>query len=306
MNYIVTFGLSSLFGARGITIFSFAQQLEQLPVSIFAATIAQAALPTLAEEYEREDGLATFKKTFITSFHQVLFLVLPAAAMLVVLRIPIVRLVYGAAEFDWIATVDTGRTLAFLGLGLIGESLVNLLVRGFYAVHDSRTPVTVGATTVGLNVILAFVLVPIMHLPIWGLALAMALADTLYAAVLTVFLSRRVNGFGLLHLLLPATKMTIAAVLAGISVYIPMKLLDQLVFDTTRTFPLILLTGTAAAIGLFVYFFLTWVFQIEELKSFLGLIGKTRTLIFAPESTVSDVVNQVSPAGLSETPQEPQ
>ncbi len=303
-NYIVTFGLSSLFGARGITIFSFAQQLEQLPVNIFAATISQAALPTMAEEFERGDGLTAFKKTFTNSFLQVLFLVLPAAAILIVLRIPIVRLVYGASEFDWVATVDTGRTLAFLGLGLIGESLVNLLVRGFYAVHDSRTPVTIGAFTVGLNILLAFVFVPIFHLPIWGLALAMAVADSLYAAILTLFLSRRVQGFNLIQILLPAAKMTTAAVLAGFSLWVPMKLLDQLVFDTTRTVPLILLTGTASVIGLFVYFFLTWVFRIDELKAFLGLLARGRRLIFSPEETVSDVVTQVSPVGLSETPQE--
>lgn len=287
VNYLVTFSLSSLFGARGITIFAFAQQLEQLPVSIFAATIAQAALPTLSEEYQREDSLTAFKKTFITSFHQVLFLVLPAAAILVVLRVPIVRLVYGSAQFDWVATVDTGRTLAFLGLGLIAESLINLLVRGFYAVHDSKTPVLVGTVTVGLNILLAVLFVPVLHLPIWGLALAMAVADGIYAAGLIFYFNRRVRGFEIGSLAFPAGKMFVAAILTGLSLYIPMKLLDQLVFDTTRTLPLIFLTGTAAIIGLSVYFFLTWVFQIEELKAFLGLFARLRN--------VSKVVAQTPP-----------
>ncbi len=297
VNYLVTFSLSSLFGARGITIFTFAQQLEQLPVNIFASTISQAALPTLSEEYEHQDHLATFKKTFIASMHQVLFLVLPAAAILIVLRIPIVRLVYGSSEFDWVATVDTGRTLAFLSLGLVAESLVNLLVRGFYAVHDSKTPVTVGAITVAINVLLALVFILWWHLPIWALAAAMALADSLYALGLLTFFYRRVQGFPFSHFVLPAAKMFLAALVTGISLWLPMKLLDQLVFDTTRTIPLIFLTGTAAVIGLSVYGFLTWVFAIEELKAFLGLFGRLKRVIFAAEETVSEVVTEVSPNG---------
>lgn len=295
LNYIVTFSLSSLFGARGITIFAFAQQLEQLPVSIFASTIAQAALPTLSEEFQHKDSYQDFKKTFASSFHQILFLVLPAAAILTVLRIPIVRLVYGASEFDWMATVDTGRTLAFLGLGLVAESLINLLVRAFFASHNSKTPVTLGVFTVGLNIILALVFVLILHLPIWGLALAMAISDTVYIIMLIFFFRREITGFELKSLILPGAKMFLAAIITGFSLYIPMKLLDQLVFDTTRTVPLILLTGTASAIGLSVYLFLTWVFKIEELNAFLGLFGRIKKVIFQAEETVSEVVSQVSP-----------
>ncbi len=295
VNYLVTFGLSSLFGARGITIFSFAQQLEQLPVNLFATTISQAALPTLSEEREKEDRLETFKKTFLTSFHQILFLVFPAAAILVVLRIPIVRLVYGASQFDWPATVDTGRTLAFLGVGLVGESLVNLLVRGFFAIHDSKTPVIVGGVTVAINVALALLLVPVLHFPIWGLALATALADSIYAVFLLFLFHFRVSHFSLPALLFPAMKMFLAAILTGFSLYVPMKLLDQLVFDTTRTLPLLMLTGTAALIGLSVYLFFTWLMKIDELKAFLGLFARLRRVVTAPEEAVSDVVTEVTP-----------
>lgn len=302
LNYLVTFSISTLFSARGITIFYFAQQLEQLPVSIFAATISQAALPTLSEENGKEDGLLAFKKTFLTSFHQILYLVLPAAAILIVLRIPIVRLVYGASElFDWPATVDTGRTLAFLGVGLIAESLINLLVRGFFAMHDSKTPVIIGAITVALNVSLSAILVLGLHFPIWGLALAMAVTDSIYAVVLLGFLYFRVHHMTFSELVTPALKMFAAAGLTGLSLYIPMKLLDQLVFDTTRTVPLIMLTSVAFAIGLSVYLFLTWLFDIHELEPFLALFGRAKRLLFAAEETVSEVVTEVSPT-ISDSP----
>ncbi len=295
LNYTANIIISSLLSARAITIFNFAQQLEQLPVSIFAATISQAALPTLSEEQTHNDRLETFKKTFLTSFHQILFLTLPAAAILIVLRIPIVRLVYGASKFDWPATVDTGRTLAFLGIGLIAESLINLLVRGFFALHDSKTPVIIGAISIATNIVLSIIFIPILHLPIWGLATASAVADSLYAVSLLLFFHFKVHRFSIPSLLIPATKMTLAAIVTGFSLYIPMKLLDQLVFDTTRTIPLIMLTGTATLIGLTVYLFLTWVLEINELQSFLGLAAKARKILFAAEETVSEVTTAPAP-----------
>ncbi len=290
IGYLVTFSISSLLGPRGITFFSFAQQLAALPVSLFAATIAQAAFPTLSEERNKDGDLTAFKKTLLTCLHQILFLVLPAAAILIVLRIPVVRLVYGSAKFDWLATVDTGRTLAFLGVALVFESATNILIRGFYALHDSKTPVVVGIITVIINIVLAVLAIPVFHLPIWGLALAMAITDIIYAVALMILLNFKVKQFALHDLLIPAAKMFAAAILTGVSLYIPMKLLDQLVFDTTRTIPLILLTSVATSIGLSVYLFLTWVFNIRELQAFLALFGRIKKLLFAAEETVSEVV----------------
>jgi len=287
LNYFANLIITSLISTRAITIFSFAQQLQQLPIGIFAATISQAALPTLSEEKEKDDNFAAFKKTLLTSLHQILFLVCPAAVILIVLRIPIVRLVYGAAKFDWVATVETGRTLAFLGLGLVAEAVINLLVRGFYALHDSKTPVIVGSLTVLINICLSLIfifLVPGWDRPVWGLALAVAIADSLYALVLIILLNRRINYFDFRTFFLPATKIIFAAGLTGISLYLPLKLLDQLVFDTTRTVPLIMLTGTVSFIGLSVYFFFTWVLQIEELRAFLGLFKRAKNVIIPTEA----------------------
>lgn len=287
LNYFANLIITSLISTRAITIFNFAQQLEQLPVGIFAATISQAALPTLSEENEKDDDFTAFKKTLLTSLHQILFLVCPAAIILIVLRIPIVRLVYGASKFDWLATVETGRTLAFLGVGLVAEAVINLLVRGFYALHDSKTPVIVGSVTVMINILLSLTfifLIPAWNRPVWGLALAVAIADTFYALVLIFLLNRRVNSFTPTALLIPAAKIMITAGLMGVALYLPLKLLDRLVFDTTRTVPLIMLTGTVSVIGLSVYFFLTWVFQIEELRSFLGLFRRLKSTLFAAEA----------------------
>ena len=277
LNYTVNLTLSSLLSSRAITIFNFAQQLQQLPIGIFGATIAQAALPTLAEENNKDDP-TSFIKTFQHSFLQILFLTLPAAAVLIVLRIPIVRLVYGASKFDWAATVDTGRTLAFFSLALVSEAIVNLVVRAFYALHISKTPVVLGSIAVGINILLSIIFIPILHYPVWGLAAAAATADIVYSIALLLFLNKRIFCLDA-HLLIPMFKMLSAALITLISLYIPMKLLDQLVFDTTRTIPLLLLTSIATGCGLLVYGFLTWVLNIPQLHDFLGIFGKLRDIL---------------------------
>ena len=65
------------------------------------------------------------------------------------------------------------------------------------------------------------------------------------------------------------------AVMAGM-LYIPLKLLDQLVFDTTRTVGLLFLTGTAGFIGLSSYLFLSWVLGVGEVQSLFVFIKKLR------------------------------
>lgn len=295
INYTALLALSSLFGARGITVFSLAQILAQTPVGMFAQTISQAALPTLAEEKEKADKLAAFKKTFFDSFYQILFLVLPVAAILIVLRIPVVRLVYGAPQFDWPTTVDTGRTLAFMGVGLIAESLTILLIRAFYALEDSKTPVLVGALASASGIGLATYLIVFQHQPIWMMAAALAVGDGLLVMILFVLLCRRLGEISFAQAVFPGLKMTVAAIITGISLYVPLKLLDQLVFDTTRVLPLMLLTGTATMIGLSVYLFLTWVFDINELQAFLALLARVRNILFAAEREVSEVVAETAP-----------
>lgn len=282
--------LSTLLGARMVTIFNFAQHLQQLPVGLFGATIAQAALPSMAELKARKDK-EDFKNIFLSSMHQILFLVLPVSAILVVLRIPLVRLVFGASRFDWEATVLTGKTLAFFSASLFAQSLIQLLARGFYALYDSKTPVVIGIIAVFLNTVLSIFFIRSLGLPVWGLALSTSIASIVNAALLLFFLDQKVERFNRTRLILPGVKMFFASLVTGIFLYIPMKLLDQLVFDTTRTINLIALTGVATSVGLSVYLFLAWFLRIEEVVTFLNLARKISRVPLRLIETSTEVVN---------------
>lgn len=279
--------LASLLGARMVTIFNFAQHLQQLPVGLFGATVAQAALPLLSKELAR-GNMEEFKRTLARALHQILFFVLPASVLFVVLRIPVVRLVFGAARFDWEATVLTGMTLSAFSVSLFAQSISHVLARGFYALYDSKTPVTIGIIAICINTVLSIIFIQGMKLPIWSLGLSTSIASFVNAGLLLVLLDRRVGGFGRWDLLGPPIKMAIAAGITGIALYIPLKLLDQLVFDTTRVFGLLLLTGVSGSIGLATYLFLSWVMGVGEVRFFLSLLNRVKKLriLFEPAGEV--------------------
>lgn len=278
--------LASLLGARAITIFNFAQTLQLLPILLFGSTISQAALPTLSEEIG-ESNPERFKTTLLTSLNQILFLVFPTSVLLLVLRIPVVRLAFGAKLFDWEATILTGKTLAAFAISIFAQSGVQILARAFYAMHDSKTPVIVGIFSVVLNIIFSVVFVYFLKFPIWSLGISTSIASIINVLVLLFSLDRKVKGFDRNLLFSSPIKIFFASVITGACLYVPMKLLDQLVFDTTRTINLIILTGVVSIIGFSVYLLLAVILKITEASLFLSGIAKIgnfrKILITSPE-----------------------
>lgn len=271
INERVSIALASLISASSVTYLTLSQHLQLVPISLFGATIAQAALPILS--YERARGkMEEFKTTLLTTLHQILFLSLPATAILIVLRIPSVRLTFGASQFNWEATVLTGKTLAFLAVALAAQAISLLLVRSFYALKDTRTPVVVSLIVVTVNIILSFYFVQILKWEVWSLGLAFSLANLLSATLLFTALHFKVGGFGLRQVLGPFLKMLMATVIMGVALYVPIKLLDQVIFDTTRTVNLLILTGLSSIFALSIYVMLVWFMKVRELQTYADLI----------------------------------
>jgi len=271
INETVGLILASLISTASVTYLTFAQHLQIVPVGLFGATLAQAALPVLSAEKAR-GRMEEFKTTLLTTLHQILFLALPAAAILIILRIPSVRLVFGASQFDWEATVLTGKTLGFMSVGLGAQAVSLLLVRGFYALKDTRTPVFVSLLVVAINILLSFYFVKVLNFEVWSLGLSFSISAIVSGVLLFWTLSIKVGGFSKREVFAPFLKMLMATIIMAASLYIPIKLLDQVIFDTTRTINLIILTGLSSIFALSLYIFLVWFLNVKELSTFLNLI----------------------------------
>lgn len=263
--------LATSLTAGSLTIFYLAQHLMQLPVRLVGVPIGQATLPVLSQKKEGE--IEEFKRIFLASFWQIFYFVLPVTALLLILRIPIVRLAFGAKGFPWSATILTGRALALFSLAIVAQAAIQLLIRGFYAFHDTKTPLFIGVVSVICNIFLSVFLSFFLGWGILGLAVAASLASFLQVGLLLFYLNRRVH-FNGRALWVPFLKMSAATFATAVFLWVPMRLLDQFIFDTTRTVNLLILTIIASLVGLLVYLALSWVFRIEELKTALVLLRK--------------------------------
>ena len=147
VNTLISFSLA----AGALSAYKFAVSLHLFPINIVGSAIAQVALPSLAESCDDEEK---YCKVLNSSIQKALFLVLPIVSILIVLRLPLVRLAYGVGAFDWRATILTAWCLVFLSFSVVGQSVVQILLRAFYALKETWLPLV--AITVGIIVNIGF------------------------------------------------------------------------------------------------------------------------------------------------------
>ena len=118
INEIQNFGLSyfvTSVNGIGYTILILARSLIIMPVRFIGVPIAQAALPFLAD-LSQPSNISLFKKTLLQSLNQIVYLACPAAVLLLILRLPVVRLVFGTRNFPWELSPPMYSPLGFTSL----------------------------------------------------------------------------------------------------------------------------------------------------------------------------------------------
>lgn len=287
--------LSSFISTASYAYYYFGNTIQLLPVGLFGTSIAKAALPTLSKESE---DLNKFRKSIWNSLYQIVFLVSPLATVLIVLRIPIVRLVFGTEIFDWQSTVQTGKVVSAFALGVVFQASIALLARAFYALHDTKTPVIISIISMVVIVILNFVFIRELDLPVWGLAASYSFGSMIQAVTLFLLLAKRVKTESLFKLSFPFLKHLFASFISGIVMFILLKFFDRsvwvkrlsflgrfevsrgidfekFVLDTRFTVNLIFLTLAVSFIGGVVYLLVSAAFRTKELWVFFNLIKRT-------------------------------
>lgn len=284
----VSLFLATSLSAGSLTLYYLAQKLADLPVRILGTSIGQAALPVLSTQLAQNQK-QEFRDTIRQTFSQIVFLALPMTALFLVLRLQFVRLAYGAKSFPWEATILTGKTLAAITLSIFSQSLIQLLVRSFYSLHDTATPFLISLFSVTVNVALSLFFIFSLKMGIFGLALAFSLANFLNLILLFLMFNLRKERFFGMKDAFGWFKMALSSLLAGFASWGSMKVLDIFIFETTRVVPLLFLTLVSLAVGIVVYFLSSKLFGLEELKVFLALgqkLGKWKTALFSIEEII--------------------
>jgi putative peptidoglycan lipid II flippase len=182
-----------------LTGISLAFTLMIMPQAAIAQSVGIAALPTFSAQAAR-GRLDEMRHSLGAALRGILLLALPASLGLIVLRVPLVQLIYQHGEFDTRSTELVAWALLWYAGGLVAHSLLEVVTRAFFALKDTRTPTIVTSIAMGLNLAfsLAFSLLfnAIGWLPFGGLALANSLATFLEVGTLLVLLRRKAGGLG--------------------------------------------------------------------------------------------------------------
>ncbi len=199
LNFVVNTIIALSLPEGSVSSISLAFTWMMMPEVAIAQSVAVAAMPTfsaqaaLGKRDELRDSLAT-------SLRGVLLLAMPATLGLILLRTPLIRVLYEGGSFTTHSTEMAVWALLWYAVGLMGHSVLEVIVRAFYALHDTRTPVTVGVLAMSLNVAFSFGFSRLFAawgwMPHGGLALANSLATFLEMSALVILLRRRLNGLG--------------------------------------------------------------------------------------------------------------
>ncbi|MBB4101609.1 murein biosynthesis integral membrane protein MurJ [Allorhizobium borbori] len=187
VNLLINTAIAS--GAEGaVSSLVYADRIYQLPLGVIGIAVATVLLPELARALR--GGAATEAANLQNrSVEFVLFLTLPAAAALLVMSEPIVRLLYERGNFHADSTVTVGAILGLYGLGLPAFVLIKAFIPGFFAREDTRTPMIFAGISVLVNVTLAITLFP--KLSALGIATAEIVAGWVNAGLLFFTLVKR-------------------------------------------------------------------------------------------------------------------
>lgn len=197
INFLVTTILASSLVEGSLSALNYAWLLMLLPQGIFAQSVATAAFPTFSTQAAKGQR-AEMRSTLSATLRAVLYLAVPAAVGLIVLREPLVQLVFQRGAFTETSTEMVAWALGLFALGLPAHSVVEIVVRAFYARHDTKTPVSIGIAAMGLNVVLSLISIRLFEAVGWmtlgGLALSNSVATTAEMVVLLVIIRRRLEG----------------------------------------------------------------------------------------------------------------
>lgn len=290
---LVVIAIASTLGEGAISIFNLSLNLETVPVGIIGISYAVASFPLLAETFSRGKR-EEWVRHIVSAVRQIIFWSLPLAALFIVLRAQIVRVVLGSGSFTWADTRLVAACLAIFSLSLIAQNMILVSVRAFYSAHNTKTPLVINTLCALVIIGSAFSFVHLFEtmlsfkyfieslFRVQGVSgtvvLMLPLAystGTIINAFLNwnslrkMYLPEKVYGIGVSFL-----QSTIASLVLGVTAYGVLNLLAS--YLNTRSFTGILLQGLIAGVlGIIAAGLILGLLKNKELRTLMRSIKRT-------------------------------
>ncbi len=221
-NFLIATFFASIAGTGAISAVNYAWLIVMTPLGIFGMAISTAVFPRLAEQAVSDH--ANLKDTLAKSLRLILYLTIPASVGLMILAKPLTAFLLRSGAFNKASTDLVVSALVFYAIALFAHSGIEILSRGFYALSDTRTPVTFAVVSMVINLVLSLILV--WPFGVGGLALSLSIATIVEFSLLVRTLDRRLGGIDTQRTLTSIATTLIATVLMAEAIALWLALLQ--------------------------------------------------------------------------------
>lgn len=268
INTLVQNNMASGLAEGSIAALDYANKLNGMIYFTFAAAIVTVIYPSLSRDGSTSD-FTSFKAHITTAVNNINLILLPCAMGLIILRVPIISILFMHGKFDERAVNMTAVALFYLVLGMVFWGVRDVFNRAFYAIQDTKTPMINGVIGVGANIILSIVLVKTMG--IGGLTLATSISALFCCLLLIKDLRKKIGSINGMEMLATGLKILSSAVVMGIAVYALDRFLRNRLTGLRGE---IIVLGACIILGAFIY---SGMLMLLRVKEFSGMVSTLKS-----------------------------
>jgi len=248
--------------------------IVELPLAIFGVSLGLAVFPSLSR-LKASDKMDEFKRTFSYALRQATAIALPASIGLVILREPVVRLLYERHAFGAASTEAVVPVMAGYAIGLFAYTANKIVVPAFLSLQDPRTPMRVGFAVTGFDFLLNLFAVFVMK-RVWGLALSTALSAVVQMVVLLYLLRKKIGRLGGRQIAFSAARIAFATAAMGAATFIGLAAARRMSLGTGTTARL-LEVFLPVSCGLISYPVFCHLLKVREVRELIAALRKSKS-----------------------------
>lgn len=252
---------STLEGA--VSALNYGYKLNIFVLGLFVASITSVVYP-LFSKLTSDNNIEKLKETLVTSVNSVILMIVPVSIGAFILSKPIVKLLFERGEFTSQDTIVTAQVLSCYAVGMLASGIRDILVRVYYSLQDTKTPMKNSMLCVGFNIVFNLLLIKYLKAP--GLALATSISAILAVIFLTYNLRKKIGKLNGKQILITLLKTG----LSGVSMAIVVLFVYSKILHISSTLALVVSIGA----GAIVYGAMVLVLKVDACEYVLDVIRK--------------------------------
>lgn len=278
---IIDNAFASTLAVGSVSALTFAYRLIDFPFVAIAEPLAVVLFPFFSDLAVKQSktnspslrgkrmGESELVETLMVALKMIFLIFIPLSIGLFTLRVPIIQLLFERGHFDANSTQMTVLPLTFYAWGMTSNALEAVLLRFYYALSDTKTPILLEVIAVLFHVTLVYFLIgPLQH---GGIALAFTLSKTLKVSLLYALLKGKVVNLQFYNLLGFLAKLGLAGIAMGASIYFYHDWVKVLL-DLSHLLGRGILVSSAGMVGLLTFFGMVLLLRVREVGTLVHLL----------------------------------